>query len=123
MVSLLRDLRQAARGLLKAPALTVTAVALLALGIGATASIFSLSYAVLLKPLPVPNPDELYRVGTEPRCCYSGGYSQEGEFSLVSYELYEHFRDNVRGFANLAAFQAYAGVFGVRSPATDKPVS
>ena len=39
----------------------------LALGIGATTSIFTLAHAVLLKSLPVAKPDELYRVGKEAR--------------------------------------------------------
>src|SRR5579875_2135742 len=88
------DVRYAFRRLRKAPAFTITAVLTLALGIGATTSIFTLVYAVLLKSLAVANPSELYRLGKEARCCYEGGYSQHNEFSLVSYELYKHFRDN-----------------------------
>jgi predicted permease len=86
----------------------------LALGIGATTSIFTLVYAVLLKSLAVANPDELYRLGKEARCCYEGGYSQEKEFSIVSYDLYKYFRDHTKGFSELAAFQASEPQFGVR---------
>ena len=92
--SLAQDTRHAFRRLRKAPAFTITTVLTLALGIGATTSIFTLVHAVLLKSLPVTNPDELYRLGKESRCCYQGGYSQEKEFSLVSYDLYKYFRDN-----------------------------
>ena len=42
---------------------TVTTVLTLALGIGATTSIFTLVYAVLLKSLAVANPEQLYRLG------------------------------------------------------------
>ncbi len=98
----------------KAPAFTVTAVLTLALGIGATTSIFTLVHAVLLKSLAVANPGELYRLGKESRCCYWGGYSQDKEFSLVSYDLYKYFRDNTEGFAELAAFGASEELFGVR---------
>src|SRR5947207_14530259 len=112
--TLAQDTRQTLRRLRKAPAFTITTVLTLALGIGATTSIFTLVHAVLLKSLPVANPDELYRLGKESRCCYQGGYSQEKEFSLVSYDLYKYFRDNTKGFAELAAFPASGGLFGVR---------
>ena len=98
----------------KAPSFTITAVLTLALGIGATTSIFTLVHAVLLKSLPVANPAELYRLGKESRCCYTGGYSQDKEFSLVSYDLYKFLRDNTKGFAELAAFPAPEPLFGVR---------
>ena len=62
------------------------------------------------------NPGELYRLGKEARCCYEGGYSQDKEFSLVSYDLYKYFRDNTKGFAELAAFPAFEPMFGVRRP-------
>src|SRR6266478_2452696 len=112
--TLAQDTRHTLRRLRKAPAFTITTVLTLALGIGATTSIFTLVHAVLLKSLPVANPDELYRLGKESRCCYSGGYSQEKEFSLVSYDLYKYFQENTKGFAELAAFQASGNLFGVR---------
>jgi predicted permease len=116
--ALLHDTRYALRRLRKSPAFTVTVVLTLALGIGATTSIFTLVYAVLLKSLAVANPAELYRVGKQARCCYWGGYSQENEFSIFSYDLYEHFRDHTRGFAELAAFQAGGELLGVRRSGT-----
>src|SRR5439155_26747779 len=82
--TLAQDTRYTLRGLRKAPAFTIATVLTLALGIGATTSIFTLVHAVLLKSLPVANPGELYRLGKESRCCYQGGYSQKQEFSLVS---------------------------------------
>jgi predicted permease len=112
--TLIQDARHALRRLRMAPAFTVTTVLTLALGIGATTSIFTLAHAVLMKSLAVANPGELYRLGKEARCCYWGGYSQEKEFSLVSYDLYKHFRDNTKDFAELAAFQASQQLIGVR---------
>src|SRR2546421_757188 len=112
--TLAQDTRYTLRGLRKAPAFTIATVLTLALGIGATTSIFTLVHAVLLKSLPVVNPDELYRLGKESRCCYQGGYSQEKEFSLVSYDLYKYFRDNTKGFSELAAFPATRSLVGVR---------
>ncbi|HTS64399.1 MAG TPA: ABC transporter permease [Candidatus Acidoferrales bacterium] len=107
-------MRLALRRLLRAPAFTVATTLTLALGIGATTSIFTLAHAVLLKSLPVARPDELYRVGKEAHCCYLAGYSQDKEFSLVSYDLYKYLRDNTRGFAELAAFPAADLIFGIR---------
>src|SRR5438876_1722018 len=118
--TLAQDTRQTLRRLRKAPSFTITAVLTLALGIGATTSIFTLVHAVLLKSLPVANPSELYRLGRESRCCYTGGYSQEKEFSLVSYELYKYFRDNTKGLSELAAFPAPEQLFGVRRSGTSE---
>src|ERR1700742_2819942 len=95
----LEHIRYALRQFGKAPGFTTTAVLTLALGIGATTSIFTLVHAVLLKSLPVSKPEDLYRLGKEARCCYQGGYSQDKEFSLVSYDLYKYLRDNTRGFS------------------------
>src|SRR5436853_1936024 len=111
---MLQDLKFALRTLAKSPGFTLCVVLTLALGIGATTSIFTLVHAVLLKSLPVANPGELYRLGRESRCCYMGGYSQAKEFSLVSYELYRYLRDNTTGFSELAAFPALESLFGVR---------
>jgi predicted permease len=112
--TLLQDSRQALRRMRTAPAFTMATILTLALGIGATTSIFTLVHAVLLKSLPVASPGELYRLGKETRCCYMGGYSQAEGFSLVSYDLYKYFRDNTKGFSELAAFPASGQLFGVR---------
>jgi predicted permease len=112
--TLILDTRHALRRLLLAPAFTITTILTLALGIGATTSIFTLAHAVLLKSLPVANPAELYRLGKEARCCYWSAYGQEEEISLVSYDQYKYFRDNTKEFAGLAAFAAGGSLFGVR---------
>jgi len=112
--TLIRDSRLALRRLRRAPAFTLATTLTLALGIGATTSIFTLAHAVLFKSLPVARPDELYRVGKEAHCCYLDGYSQDKEFSLFSYDLYKYLRDNTKGFAGLAAFPAADLLFGIR---------
>jgi predicted permease len=118
--TLAQDTRHTLRRLRMAPAFTIATVLTLALGIGATTSIFTLVHAVLLKSLPVANPNELYRLGKESRCCYEGGYSQDKEFSLVSYDLYKYLRDNTKGFSELAAFPALESLFGVRRSGTSE---
>src|SRR5258708_19440873 len=55
----LRNLRHAARALARAPGFTATVVVTLALGIGANSAVFSAIYAVVLRPLPFPQPDQL----------------------------------------------------------------
>jgi putative ABC transport system permease protein len=60
--TLLRNLRQTARGLLRTKAFTATVAVTLAVGIGANAAVFSAIHAVLLRPLPFPDPDRLVRL-------------------------------------------------------------
>jgi predicted permease len=116
-----QDTRYALRRLRTAPAFTIATVLTLALGIGATTSIFTLVHAVLLKSLPVANPSELVRLGKESRCCYWSAYDQSKEYSLVSYDLYRYFRDHTKEFAELSAFSASTHLFGVRRAGGTEP--
>jgi predicted permease len=60
--SIWADLKYAVRQLLKSPAFAATSVLILALGIGANTGIFTLTHALLLKSLPIPDPDNLARI-------------------------------------------------------------
>jgi putative ABC transport system permease protein len=65
MQSISADLRYAARELLRRPGFTLTAVLSLALGVGATSSVFSVIYAVLIDPFPYAGADRMMQLGLQ----------------------------------------------------------
>jgi enterochelin esterase family protein len=97
---MLNDLRFALRQLLKNPGFTLGAVLTLALGIGANTAVFSLIYALLLRWLPVPHPEELR---------YVAQWTSEGARKGISYRAYQMLRDQS---SSLAAI----GTVGVPGP-------
>ena len=96
MGNLFKDLRYGVRMLLNRPAFTLTAVIVLALGIGANSAIFSLVNAFLLKPILLQKPEEL--VG-----CYSRNTHKPDDYRAFSYPNYVDLRANNSVFANLMA--------------------
>jgi len=108
MNSIWRDLRDSLRQLRRSPVFTAAAVATLALGIGATTAIFTLVQQVMLRSLPVVQPEQLWRVGDLARCCYAEGYTQN-DWTLFSWDAYKLLRRNTPAFESLAAFQIGEG--------------
>lgn len=115
------DLKHAVRRLSKQPGFVLVVVLTLALGLGANTTIFTLIHAVMLKPLPVPSPSELHRLGDGNNCCVNTGLQRD--FSLFSYPLYEQFKDQLTEFDDLAAFQANVVNTGVRAADGGVPLS
>ena len=97
---MLNDIRYGIRQLIKHPAFTIIAVLTLALGIGANTAIFSVVNAVLLKPLPFPEPDQLIALGNIDT-------RQKGQTDLnaLSYPDFFDFRDQNRTLASVAVYR------------------
>jgi predicted permease len=64
--TLSRDLRHGVRGLMKSPSFTLAAILILGLGIGVNTAIFTVVNAVVLRPLPFPEPDRIMRLWHTP---------------------------------------------------------
>ena len=97
MTNLLQELRFAFRLLRKSPGFTVAAVLTLALGIGANAVVFSVLNALVLRPVNIPNGQNLYMV-------------QHFQYPTQSYLDYLDLRDRNHTFENVVAYAIFGPV-------------
>src|ERR1700758_1329096 len=101
--SFVRDLRISVRTLFRSPGFSIIAVLVMALCIGATTSLFTVVWSVLLRPLPFRDPDRLvmiYEHFRDPRM-----NSQQFNYNAVAPADYYDWRAQTHGFEDLAAWR------------------
>src|SRR6202521_5566335 len=104
----MNNLRYAFRQLRKAPAFTLTALATIAICLGANLAIFAVINSILLRPLPFPQSDRLVTIfNTYPKA----GVERDGS-SVTNY--YER-RGNIAAFSSLSIFRDSTEVVGEAS--------
>ena len=116
---LVQDLHYGSRILLKNPSFAATAILSLALGIGANAAIFTALNAVLLKFLPVRQPQQLTLIGVK-------GTERSGPGFGLPYPLYELLRDRNHVFSSMLAYapvRLNAAIAGQTQPVNGELVS
>ena len=103
MGTLWQDVRHGLRGLGKAPSFTITVVLTLGLGIGVNAAVFSIINALLLRPLPVADPTNLYVL--------SVSHQDNDRPHQVSWADFVDYRDRAGVFSDAAAYSIdFAGL-------------
>ena len=100
---LAQDVRYGLRGLRRAPAFTAAIVVTLALGVGANTAMFSVIDALLLRPLPVPDPERLVAV-------YRGPSGTQGAFAYPDFEALSMRSDVFSGIAVWGTHSTFARV-------------
>jgi predicted permease len=108
--SIWRDLRYGVRTLARSPGFSVIAILVMALGIGASTSLFTIVRSVLLKPLPFRDPDKLvmiyehYRIGDTKHL-----------YNPVAAADFNDWREKTHGFQEMAAWRWWAGAVTTNS--------
>ncbi len=96
METLWQDVRYGIRSLVKSPAFSLVVVLTLALGIGANTAVFSVVNSLMLRPLPVPNPEELVVLAVK----------HEGNMDphQVSIPDFQDYRKNTEVFSDMTGY-------------------
>ena len=111
--NLLQDARVSLRALRKRPAFTVVALLSLALGIGANTAIFTLVQQLLLRNLPVRNPEQLVTVGDPSSSGIAGGIDI-GQYGMFPWFATRSLQANPGPFQGIAAFSSFLPKVSVR---------
>jgi predicted permease len=111
--TLLKDLRYAARQFSRNPVFTLVAIASLAVGIGANTAIFSVLNVVMLKSLPVRDPQGLVML-TDPNTSGVSSGLSSGERGMLTYAEFAQLRDHATTLDSLCAAQAQMNRWQIR---------
>jgi predicted permease len=108
------DLRYAFRTLRREPAFAAAGVLTLALGIGFNTAVFTTLYALVLRPLPLPDADRLVTLHHR----FEGRYGRavNGMPSMASYPEYQEYRERARTLEGLAAYARIGVTLGGEQP-------
>lgn len=98
MTAFIQDLRYSVRQIRKAPGFTTTAVLTLALTVGISTAVFSVIYAMVIRPLPYDRPGRIFALDT---------FSPQGYFQPASYPEYLDWRQESHAFSAMAAYNPY----------------
>ncbi|MBL0161450.1 MAG: ABC transporter permease [Bryobacterales bacterium] len=98
--AVLLDVRHAFRGMLRVPGFTLLVVAVLAVGIGASTTVFSILNTLFYKPLAYPHPEQLVMMGE----AYTRG-QKEGPMAPVRYRDYEEWQRQAQSFDRIVAYR------------------
>ena len=115
MENLIQDSRFAVRTFLKNPGFALLAILTLALGIGANTAIFTVLDSVLLRSLPVPQPQQLV-VLTNPDAHGMSNGSESGDRGLLAYSEFEYLRDHNEVFSGIFAADSTLAQLSVTIP-------
>jgi predicted permease len=98
------DVKYALRGLRRSPSFALAAILTVAVGIGASTAIFSVTDAVLLRPLPVPNPEDFAYVGW--------AWAKGNEIPALTTLQHEFVREHSRSFEAVSAYSTSEATLG-----------
>src|SRR5690349_13899324 len=105
----MRKIRFAVRALARTPVVTLIVVLSLALGIGVNTGIFSLLYQIVLRSLPVQDPEQLV-ILTSPADLKSGRTSSDdsgGQDSIFNYRTFRTLEQQPQALSGVAAFRRF----------------
>ncbi|HSR50008.1 MAG TPA: ABC transporter permease [Acidobacteriota bacterium] len=115
--SLARDVRLAARGLKAKPGLTAVVVLTLALAVGANTSVFSVVHAVLLQPLPFPQPEQLVTIWEDRTA--RGGSAKE----WMEWPVLQELKQRTDVLAAAGVYELRTGALNLNGPVSGKSAS
>ena len=116
MQKLVQDLRYGLRMMFRNPGFTLVAIITLALGVGANTTIFSVVNAILLKPLPFPNPDRLVMI-------WEQRVQEPDNFNIVSAPNFIDWQQQNNVFESMAMFDSAGNGYNLTGGSEPESVS